>query len=113
MILSDTVMDHTFFFVARLCVQSIPYFLRVENKIHDMEQDIIQEISKLLERTGLDGVIAGPAAGEKKQYLETTLINLKSLNARYDKSEAISQVQWLMYAYNIQIDELIERIGSR
>lgn len=40
------------------------------------------------------------------------MINLKNLNARYEKPEALTQVQWLMDTYNIQIDELIERIGS-
>ena len=80
-----------------------------------MEQDIIAEVSRLLERLGLDGVIAGgPASnGDGLQHLETTLINLKSLNARYDKGEAMGQVKWLMDTYNIQIDELIEKIGSR
>lgn len=51
-----------------------------------------------------------PSAKDQERFLETTLINLKNLNARYEKSEAITQVQWLMDNYNIQIDELIERI---
>ena len=78
-----------------------------------MEQEIILEMCKLLEKTGIDTVIpVSPASGNQQQMLETTLINLKSLNARYEKSEALNQVQWLMDNYNIQIDELIERISA-
>ena len=77
-----------------------------------MEQEIIQQMSRLLEKTGMENVIPSSLSADNNQFLETTLINLKSLNARYEKSEAINQVQWLMNTYNIQIDELIERITS-
>ena len=78
-----------------------------------MEQEIIVEMSKLLEKTGIENVIpVSRASADQQQILETALINLKSLNARYEKSEALSQVQWLMNNYNIQIDELIERISA-
>lgn len=79
-----------------------------------MENEIINEMSKLLEKTGMENLIPviPAAAANREQYLETTLINLKSFNARYEKSEALNQVQWLMNNYNIQIDELIERIGA-
>jgi hypothetical protein len=78
-----------------------------------MEQEIILEMSKLLEKTGIENVIpVSGASGDQQQILETALINLKSLNARYEKSEALSQVQWLMNNYNIQIDELMERISA-
>jgi antitoxin component HigA of HigAB toxin-antitoxin module len=79
-----------------------------------MEQEIIVEMSTLLEKTGLENVVPLTlTSGEnKKQVQESTLMNLKSLNARYEKPEAINQVQWLMSTYNIQIDELMERIGS-
>jgi hypothetical protein len=79
-----------------------------------MEQEIIVEMSKLLEKTGLENnVPVTLTSGENKnQVLESILMNLKSLNARYEKAEAINQVQWLMSTYNIQIDELMERIGS-
>lgn len=71
-------------------------------------------MSRLLEKTGLDNVIpVAPAGAENRDgYLETALINLKTINARYEKSEALEQIQWLMNTYNVQIDELIERIGS-
>ncbi|MGC1241184.1 MAG: hypothetical protein WA874_06340 [Chryseosolibacter sp.] len=77
-----------------------------------MEREIIHEMSRFLEKTGMENVIPSLPAAGNDQFLETTLINLKSLNARYEKSEAIDQVQWLMNTYNIQIDELMERIGS-
>ena len=86
-----------------------------ENKLNHpvMEREIILEMSKLLEKTGIDGITPlVPASGGANQTLESTLINLKSLNARYEKSEALNQVQWLMNNYNIQIDELIERISA-
>jgi hypothetical protein len=78
-----------------------------------MEDEIILEISRLLEKTGIDHVIpSGSSSRQKDQFLETVLTNLRSINARYDKSDALSQVQWLMSTYNIQIDELMERINS-
>lgn len=79
-----------------------------------MEHEIILEISRLLEKTGLEDLIptTPSPAGNQDQLMEATLINLKNLNARYEKSEALNQVQWLMNHYNIQIDELMERIGS-
>lgn len=79
-----------------------------------MENEIINEMSRLLEKTGMENLIPviPAAAASREQYLETTLINLKSFNARYEKSEALNQVRWLMDNYNIQIDELIERIGA-
>jgi hypothetical protein len=79
-----------------------------------MEDEIMLEVSKLLEKTGLENLIpvTPPPGANPDQFLENILINLKSLNARYEKSEALSQVQWLMNNYNIQIDELMERISS-
>ena len=79
-----------------------------------MEHDIIVEMSRLLEKTGIDHVIptGSAATSQNDQFLETTLINLRTINARYEKNEALSQVEWLMSTYNIQIDELMERISS-
>ena len=77
-----------------------------------MEQEIINEMSRLLEKTGIENLVPviGPSQQNTDQLLETIVINLKTLNARYEKSEALNQVTWLMNAYNIQIDELLERI---
>ena len=78
-----------------------------------MEREILLEMSKLLEKTGMEHVLPPLLPENNSQFSETTLINLKNLNARYEKSEAINQVQWLMNHYNIQIDELMERIGPQ
>ena len=79
-----------------------------------MEQEVILEMSRLLEKTGIENLTPMYASsGENKnQALEATLINVKTLQARYEKQEALSQIQWLMNKYNIQIDELMERIPS-
>lgn len=79
-----------------------------------MEREIILEVSKLLEKTGLENPMPPSSVPDEKkdQYLESTLIHLKTLNARYEKAEALNQIQWLMANYNIQIDELMERISS-
>ena len=78
-----------------------------------MEREIINEMSNLLAKTGMENVIPQLSREGDNQLLETTLMNLKNLNARYEKSEAINQVQWIMTHYNIQIDELMERIGPK
>jgi hypothetical protein len=78
-----------------------------------MEQEIILEMSRLLEKTGIENLTPiFPTSDHRDQVLETVLINVKSLAARYEKQEALSQIQWLMNEYNIQIDELMERITS-
>lgn len=79
-----------------------------------MEHEILLQMSQLLEKTGMENVIPviPPATANTEQFLETTLINLKNVNARYEKTEALNQVEWLMHTYNIQIDELMERIVS-
>ena len=78
-----------------------------------MDHEILVEMSRLLEKTGLDNVISvSPGQLDNDKFLETTLTDLKTVNARYEKNEALNQVQWLMEKYNIQIDELMERIGS-
>lgn len=74
-------------------------------------QEIIQEMTQLLDKTAVEsftpafmGTPMDPT-GE-----EAMLINLKSMNARYDKHEAITHVRALMEKYNIQIDEVLELI---
>ena len=79
-----------------------------------MEQEVILEMSRLLEKTGIENLTPMYAtSGENgKRFLEATLLNVKTLQARYEKQEALNQIQWLMNNYNIQIDELMERITS-
>ena len=69
-------------------------------------------MSRLLEKTGIENVTNLPSGGmQRSDLLENLLVNMKGLNARYDKNDALTQVQWLMEKYNIQIDELLERIA--
>lgn len=78
-----------------------------------MEREIILEMMKLLEKTGHGNMTYDMLPGEENsQLLESILMNTKALNARYDKGEALTQIQWLMNNYNIQIDELMERINA-
>ena len=78
-----------------------------------MEHEILLEMSRLLEKTGMESVIpVTPSTLNQDQFMETTLISLKNTNAQYEKGQALNQIQWLMQKYNIQIDELMERIGS-
>lgn len=58
-------------------------------------------MARLLEKTGIRTTAS---------VLETALINIKNINARYEKSEALNQVAWLMTTYKIQIDALMERM---
>jgi hypothetical protein len=77
-----------------------------------MEKEIILEMTKLLEKTGVE-TITSLADAESPEKLETIWMNIKAMNARYDKGEAMTQVRLLMNKYNIQIDELMERIAQK
>jgi hypothetical protein len=75
------------------------------------EAEILQEMSLLLEKMAVDSFVPVLTDSDTAmQHAEAVLLNLKSINARYDKHEAITQVQALMERYNIQIDELLEQV---
>ncbi|MBT1703658.1 hypothetical protein [Chryseosolibacter indicus] len=77
----------------------------------ELNNTIIQEMTQLLEKTSVESfapVITETASDE--QTLEAILISLKTINARYDKNDAIVQIRGLMEKYNIQIDEILEQI---
>jgi hypothetical protein len=77
--------------------------------MENAEKSIIVEMTQLLEKMAVESfvpVITGTARDAYDQ--EAVLINLKSINAKYDKHEAIEHVRALMEKYNIQIDELVE-----
>ena len=83
----------------------------MKQKIKDTEHEILLEVMELLEKTGFESftaVMASPTDSE--QSLEATLINIRSLTARYDKQDALIQVRCLMEKYNIQVDELVENL---
>ena len=74
-------------------------------------EEIINEMAQLLEKTAVDSL--SPIitdGGANAQQEEALFISLKTINARYDKGEAIAQIRALMEKYNIQIDELLEQI---
>jgi hypothetical protein len=79
----------------------------------NIKQEIIQQLNELMERSGIDAIetVGTQAAKDDHQAMEDTLTNLKSLNARYDRDEAIEQIRCLMEKYNIQLDQLIDRRG--
>jgi hypothetical protein len=82
----------------------------METKIN---HEIIQQLNQLMERSGIDAIETpgSPDLKDDNQVMEDTLTNLKSLNARYDRDEAIEQIRCLMDKYNIQLDQLIDRRG--
>jgi hypothetical protein len=80
-------------------------------KKQNISHAIVHEMTLLLEKTAVESfapVIADTATDAQNQ--EAVLINLKAINARYDKHEAIAHVQALLEKYNIQIDELLEKV---
>jgi hypothetical protein len=79
--------------------------------MENIENAIIIEMSQLLEKMAVDSFVPviTEAVSETDQR-EAVLINLRSINAKYDKHEAIVHMRALMDKYNIQIDELLELI---
>lgn len=78
-----------------------------------MEHDLLLEMTRLLGKTGMENVLPpDDPSGDGELRMAAVLTALKGMNARYDKEDALSQIQWLMDTYNIQIDELIERIRA-
>ena len=78
---------------------------------HVLEHEIVAQVMELLEKSGFDTFVPVYSFDslEDPQVLDTTLIYLKTLNARYDKKDAIAQIRSLMDRYNIQLDQLTER----
>jgi hypothetical protein len=74
-----------------------------------IESEIVRQIVELMEKSGFESVAPLLSLREKDptEYVENILINLKTLNAKYDKNEAIHQIRRLMEKYNIQLDQLI------
>jgi hypothetical protein len=77
----------------------------------NFNNEFIKEMTQLLEKTAVESfapVITETT--EDTQVMEAMLTSLKTINARYDKNDALTQMRALMEKYNIQIDELIEKI---
>jgi hypothetical protein len=71
-------------------------------------EEIIQEMTQLLEKMAADTFV--PATDAASEHAEAVFTNIKVMNARYDKYEALRQIKALMEKYNIQIDELLDQI---
>jgi hypothetical protein len=79
----------------------------------NVNREIIQQMTQLLDKTAVESLAPVTAATDSdSKNMEAMLINLKSVNARYDKHEAIEHVKALMEKYNIQIDEVLEQIHA-
>ena len=74
----------------------------------NINQQIIEEMTQLLEKMAVESFVPDTASGA--EGAQAFLITLKGMNARYDKQEALAQVQALLRKYNIQVDELLEQI---
>ena len=76
-----------------------------------VERDIIIEMTKLLEKMAVESFVPVVSGTGRNVYdQEAVLINLKAINAKYDKHEAVEHVRALRQKYNIQIDELLEQL---
>lgn len=75
-----------------------------------MEYELIAQLATLLEKSGISSGSTFASADRDRPALETMLTEAKALNARYDRSDALAQVQWLMNQHHIQIDEVLEGI---
>ena len=76
----------------------------------NIELEVLNECIQLLERTCFpESLPVFSTGGADLSVLENTLVAIKTLNARYDRHEAISQIQAMMQHYNIQIDELLDK----
>jgi hypothetical protein len=81
---------------------------------NSIDSEIFVEMTRLLEKMAVESfapVIAEPDTTPKMQQ-DAVLINLKTINAKYDKHEVLTHIWALMCKYNIQIDELIEQFKS-
>lgn len=80
---------------------------------HTIESEIVVQLLELMEKTGFTSIVPlYPADNlEDENTLDTLLITVKSLNARYDRAEALTQIRSLLERYNIQVDQLVDRRG--
>jgi hypothetical protein len=76
----------------------------------NVEKEILSQSLEIMDKAGLSAVsvlFADDLSGNENA-MDTLLMSIKSLNARYDKADAIAQIRFLMDRYNIQIDQLME-----
>ncbi len=80
---------------------------------HTIETEIVAQLLELMEKAGFQALVPlYPSDNlEDERTLDTLLIMVKSLNARYDRSEALTQIRSLLDKYNIQVDQLVDKRG--
>lgn len=80
---------------------------------HTIETEIVIQLLELMEKAGFQALVPlYPSDSlEDERTLDTLLIMVKSLNARYDKDEAITHIRCLLDKYNIQVDQLVDKRG--
>lgn len=80
---------------------------------HTVESEIVMQLLELLEKAGFQALVPlYPSDNlEDERTLDTLRIMVKSLNARYDRHEALTHIRSLLDKYNIQVDQLIDRRG--
>ena len=78
-----------------------------------IEQQIVKQLLEVMDKSGFESIAPVLTALEQdtSEFVETILINLKTLNAKYDKNEALHQIKCLMGKYNIQLDQLVDTRG--
>jgi hypothetical protein len=87
--------------------------IHMKHATKNIEHEILHEVMNLMEKTGFESFTAVTTSEtDSAVAMEATLINIRSLCARYDKQDALIQVRSLMEKYNIQLDELVENISS-
>ncbi len=73
-----------------------------------IEHELLEEVASLMEKSALNELAPVPLSIESEEHaMESSLITIRNLNARYDKDEAVSHVRSLMHRYNIQLEELL------
>lgn len=76
----------------------------------NIQLEVVNECMQLLEKTCFpESLPVFSTGGADLSVLENTLVTIKTLNARYDRHEAISQIRAMMQHYNIQIEELMDK----
>jgi hypothetical protein len=78
-----------------------------------LEHKLLEEVVGLMEKSALNELAPLPLKlGDNESHaMESTLITIRNLHARYDKEEALIHIRSLMHRYNIQLDELLELRG--
>ena len=82
-------------------------------KQEKIEHELLGEVVGLMEKSALNELAPLPLSMDSSEShaLESSLITIRNLNARYDKQEAIAHIRGLIRRYKIQLDELMNNRG--